>query len=263
MTKGNQQYDRGATAIDNQRLVTDGGQPAPPTDEMNVTGRPADRLHEEFETESELIEFLKDGSKVSEFSGIGSTTSNRVFDWFETEYSEANRERIENDEAYCTEYYDQDERNADGEYLWGFICPRCESENPLKGNPEDFRNRPFGCTTCNWVSCLHADAVERFIESVDRDMATKEVATDGGQPVDYEYRAIGAAGGGWRRSEWVDKEQGLSDYERASEEWGAVAFERRVSGDDSTIQRKRKPSIEEWMDVTEDDLHFVDEEVKS
>ena len=87
------------------------------------------------------------------------------------------------------------------------------------------------------------------------------VVTDGG--IDYEYRATGAAGGDWRRSEWVDKEQGLSDYERASEEWSAVAFERRAVGDDSTIQRKRKPSTEEWMDVTEDDLHFVDEEVKS
>jgi len=109
--------------------------------------------------------------------------------------------------------------------------------------------------------------VDRKLREVDQQHLDKagievdrEVVTDGGE--DYEYRVTGVGRGSWLRTDWVDKAQALSDYERAREEWaGLVGFERRVSGDDSTIQRKPKPSTGEWNDVTDDDIHFVDEEV--
>lgn len=79
---------------------------------------------------------------------------------------------------------------------------------------------------------------------------------------DYEYRVTGCGGGQWRRSDWMNYDEALEGYETACDEWdGVVGFERREPGDDSTIQRKKSPNDGEWMDVTEDMIHFKDEEV--
>ncbi|SIS21763.1 hypothetical protein [Natronorubrum thiooxidans] len=80
---------------------------------------------------------------------------------------------------------------------------------------------------------------------------------------DYEYRVTGCAGGGWRRTEWRTREQALEDYETACDNWdGVVGFERRTPGDDKTIQRRTEPDSGNWIDVTEDKIHFEDEKVK-
>lgn len=133
------------------------------TDEMNVSGRPATRLSEEFDTDEELVDFLREGGSVTKFSWVGNQTSNRVFSWFEANYSDEYWKMLQNDEAYCTEYYTEDETGEGGEYLWGFVCPRCENDNPMEGNPENLRNRPMRCIKCNWVSCLHKIGIDKFI----------------------------------------------------------------------------------------------------
>jgi hypothetical protein len=182
--------DRVALALDNdQRLMTDGGEvveTALPTDEMGVSGRQADALEDAFESTDEIVDYLTDGGSVSDYDGIGSTTSRRVMDWFEQAYPIAHRERRENDEGICTEYYDGDGRADDGSYLWGFVCPRCESENPLKGDPAGFRGRPYACMTCNWVSLLEGESIDEFVDEVDPEIETPEVATDGGESVGHE-----------------------------------------------------------------------------
>lgn len=137
----------------------------PPTEEINVSGRQADRLTEEFATESELVDYLRDGGDISDFSGLGGTTARRVNSWFEDEHPAAYRARIENDEGVATEFYEQDEQDHE-KYLWGFICPRCEAENPLQGDPSEFRNRVFACTTCKWKVLLHTDPLAEFINRV-------------------------------------------------------------------------------------------------
>lgn len=82
------------------------------------------------------------------------------------------------------------------------------------------------------------------------------------QESEYEYRLTGCGGGTWRRSKWTDYDSALEDYEMACDDWdGVVDFERREPGDDSTIQRKKAPDADEWIDVTEDMIHFKDEEV--
>ena len=78
----------------------------------------------------------------------------------------------------------------------------------------------------------------------------------------YEYRVTGCSGGTWRRTEWTDYDDAIEGYETVYDEWdGVVGFERREPGDDSTIQRKKSPHDDEWIDVTEDMIHFKDEEV--
>jgi len=75
----------------------------------------------------------------------------------------------------------------------------------------------------------------------------------------YEYRSMGAGGGNWRVTEWTDLETALEDYEKASDSWDMVGFERRHPGDDSTIERKPTPDSDEWNEVTEDMLHVKTE----
>jgi hypothetical protein len=64
------------------------------------------------------------------------------------------------DTAYCTDFELDHETPMDSAFLWAFICPRCEGTNPLKGDPAGFKNRPFRCVECNWVSLLDAEAIE-------------------------------------------------------------------------------------------------------
>lgn len=59
---------------------------------------------------------------------------------------------VEDDEAYCTEFVSK-ERSVEGDLRFAFICPRCDAENLLEGDPMQFA-KPFRCLKCNWVSLL-------------------------------------------------------------------------------------------------------------
>lgn len=48
---------------------------------------------------------------------------------------------------------------------FGFVCPQCDETNPLKGDPDDFGNRPFRCVECGYVPLLSADALDAFKEA--------------------------------------------------------------------------------------------------
>jgi hypothetical protein len=141
------------------------GSSDPPTEEINVSGRQADRLTEEFSTKVELIDYLRDGGDISDFSGLGGTTARRVNNWFEEEHPAAHRARIENDEGIATEFYERDDQDHE-EYRWGYICPRCGAECDCKGDPAGFRGRPYECHRCHWVALLHADPLTEFINRV-------------------------------------------------------------------------------------------------
>jgi hypothetical protein len=46
---------------------------------------------------------------------------------------------------------------------FAFICPKCETSNPLKGDPVAFRNRFFRCMGCTHVIRLDATALDQFL----------------------------------------------------------------------------------------------------
>ena len=75
----------------------------------------------------------------------------------------------------------------------------------------------------------------------------------------YEYRVFGCTAGGYRVTDWGTRERAVYVHEECN--WDMVSFERRVPGDDKTIQRKPNPSSDEWNLVTDDMLHLEDEEV--
>ena len=145
------------------------------TGDVGLAGRPAKSLASECSDVDALVEYLRTGNQPSEIDGVGNTSSNRLWDWFKDEYPEAYRERLENDEAYCTSFTTDheipEEEQAPETFYFAFICPRdhCEEKNPLKGSPLGFRNRPFKCEACNWVSCLEGEALESFFDNLSRE----------------------------------------------------------------------------------------------
>jgi len=138
------------------------------TDDLNIATRPAAALADHFETESDLVEAFRDDADFDEIDGVGRRTSQKLWDYLESEYPEVDRERIEASEAYCTEYTTDHELPADaiedGVTYFAFVCPRCSNTNPLEGEPEGFENRPFACTTCNWVSLLEKESLREFAD---------------------------------------------------------------------------------------------------
>ncbi|ELY68883.1 hypothetical protein [Natrinema versiforme] len=79
----------------------------------------------------------------------------------------------------------------------------------------------------------------------------------------YEYRLMGMAETGWRCTEWEDYETVLEKYPKARDSWSGIALERREPGEDTTIERKPRPDVEQWKPVTEDMTHVKGEEVGS
>jgi len=77
----------------------------------------------------------------------------------------------DDDEAYCTEFT-TDHESLKSHHRLDSCGPSfalaVASKNGLEGEPEDFKNRPFRCTSCNWVSLLVAEAIEEFEQSLDR-----------------------------------------------------------------------------------------------
>lgn len=133
-----------------------------------IGGREANALAAEYPDESALVSGFREGDDLADLSGVGGTTANRVFRWAKENHPEAWRARLENDEAYCTEFRSEvdlldDERDPDGN-CFAFVCPRCNRENPLKGDPGDFRNRAFTCIRCRWVCCLAAEFIDEFAD---------------------------------------------------------------------------------------------------
>lgn len=78
----------------------------------------------------------------------------------------------------------------------------------------------------------------------------------------YEYRLIGCGGGVWRVTEWGDRKKMLQDHVKATGNWAAIGIERRLAGDDTTIERK-KPGDGDWTPLTEDMINVKAEQVSS
>lgn len=138
------------------------------TDGLNIATQPAAALADHFEDEPALVDAFRDDADFDDIDGVGRRTSQKLWDYLESEYPEVNRERIEQSEAYCTEYTTDhelpDETLEDGVTYFAFVCPRCSNTNPLEGEPDGFENRPFACTTCNWVSLLEKESLRAFAE---------------------------------------------------------------------------------------------------
>lgn len=138
------------------------------TDEIGLASRPADALADHIESESALVDHLRENNDVDEFSGVGRRSASRIWEWFEDEYPDANRERMEDSEEYCTEFtadVEQADAAASDKFVFAFVCPRCGAENPLKGDPRDFKNKPYPCVNCRWVPLLVAQFLEAFAEA--------------------------------------------------------------------------------------------------
>lgn len=138
------------------------------TDELPVSGRAASNLADEYDSVDDLITAYREADDITDISYIGSSTMRDLREFIQERDPDAERVRNENDEAVCTEFttdYEPDDADEDAFYF-AFICPRCGHENPLKGEPEAFKNKPFGCRGCSWVSLLESDALGRFAEEV-------------------------------------------------------------------------------------------------
>lgn len=72
------------------------------------------------------------------------------------------------DEGICTEFTTEhgvSDKAHPEKFYFAFICPECGGTNPLMGDPRDFKNLPYRCMDCNWVSLLLDDAIDKFVES--------------------------------------------------------------------------------------------------
>ncbi|WP_139327072.1 hypothetical protein [Natronorubrum daqingense] len=139
-------------------------------EDMGVSSRPAEKLAEKFETESHLVDYIVNDGKLTDFSGVGDRSASHVRTWFVTEYPEKERERKQHSESYCTEFttdhgIPEDEKKEPSEPYWAWICPRCSNKNPMYGHPNGFKNRPYACTTCRWVSALDAESIDEWLEN--------------------------------------------------------------------------------------------------
>jgi len=138
-------------------------------EERGMRTQEAEALASEFSTEEEIVEYLVADNTLTDIPGVGNRTSDRIWSWFKENFTEKNQERMERSEAYCMEYQvdTPPEEATDlekGKFYFSFICPRCDTENPMKGDPQEFANRPYCCINCRWVPLLEGGAIERFLE---------------------------------------------------------------------------------------------------
>lgn len=135
-------------------------------DDLDVAGRPGSALTDAYETVEDLLTAYEKGAGITEIRGVGRRTSRKVTDWIEDEHPDIARRRYENGEGYCIEFTTDhglpEERIEEDTFYFAFVCPRCEETNPLKGDPTGFKNRPFRCERCQWVSLLVGEFLEEF-----------------------------------------------------------------------------------------------------
>jgi predicted RNA-binding Zn-ribbon protein involved in translation (DUF1610 family) len=129
-----------------------------------ITGVQQTRMLERYEDEDALVDAFRSGVDFTDHDGIGKTTSTRLHAYLEDEYPDAHRTRIENNEGICTTFTTDHglEDPPEDAFVWAYVCPRCGSTNPLKGDPSGFGGRPFACDDCRWVSLLYGEDVQAF-----------------------------------------------------------------------------------------------------
>lgn len=141
------------------------------TDELPVSGRAADSLDDEYDSVDELMDAYRQATNLTDFAHIGQETARDLREFIHDRDPDAERARNENDEGVCTEFttdHGLDKPDSDV-FCFAFICPRCDAKNPLKGDPSNFKNKPFHCEDCSWVSLLEANALNKFADSVEVD----------------------------------------------------------------------------------------------
>lgn len=138
-------------------------------EQCDIAPQPADALRERFGSESELVAFLTKDRTLSEIEGVGMQTAGAIGEWFTDEHPDKHRQQMIDSEAYCTEFTLSEQPDKSGpqdidDLRWAFICPRCENETQLQGHPDGFKDRPYRCSTCNWVSLLYASFIDEFLQ---------------------------------------------------------------------------------------------------
>ncbi|WP_254810668.1 hypothetical protein [Natronosalvus amylolyticus] len=140
------------------------------SEEIGVAKRPANALVEEYPTRESVLETFLADDRFDHVSGVGNRTTGKLWDWLTETYPEKNRERIENSEAYCTEFttdhgLEESEKHDPEMFYWAWICPRDGHKNVMKGDPRDFADRPFACVQCRWVPLLDRESLLEWFES--------------------------------------------------------------------------------------------------
>lgn len=130
------------------------------TDELPVSGRAETNLRAEYDSFDDLLNGFRNADDISDIDYIGSKTMGDLRKYITDHDPDAERARKENDTSICTEFTEDVE--TDGDATFAFVCPKCGEKNPLKGEPTGFKNKPFACIKCNWVSLLDADALKTF-----------------------------------------------------------------------------------------------------
>lgn len=140
--------------------------------EIGVSKQPAKALADYFDSEEAVVEFLTEDKSLTDISGVGEASASQLWNWYQAEYPEKDLERREQSEAYCTEYtidhgLDQEQLDPEHDIHWAWLCPRCGSKNPMKGDPDGFKGRPFACVNCRWVPLLDGEALAEFRDGLD------------------------------------------------------------------------------------------------
>lgn len=76
------------------------------------------------------------------------------------------------DERRCTTFTtDHGLTNlSDDEFAFAFVCPGCDTQNTLKGDPQAFRGKLFHCLCCSRISLLDTTVLDHFIAEVRADV---------------------------------------------------------------------------------------------
>lgn len=136
------------------------------TDRFGLTSRTASALADGYDSLDDLLDAYRAGDDLTDLDGVGRRTSFKVTTHIEEEHPEAVRTRLENDEGVCLTFttdHGLDEADLESDtFYWAFVCPRCEATNPMQGDPDGFKGRPYACETCQWVALLEAEALGAF-----------------------------------------------------------------------------------------------------
>lgn len=135
---------------------------------FSLADQPAEAIAETFDSREDLLEHYRYAVDFMEIDGVGKQTAASIRSWVEENRPEVAQERKVNDEGICTEFTTDHgldlEDSDDDTFRFAFTCPRCESKNPLKGDPDMFAGRPFDCENCRWVSLLDPELLGEFRE---------------------------------------------------------------------------------------------------
>lgn len=146
-------------------------------DALPFGGRAASNLAEEYERMDYLLVDYRAAADLTDIPYVGKERMKQLHEFINDIDPDARHIRKENDMGICVSFTDDPDLDlelAEEDADFGFVCPRCGEENALKGEPSAFKNKPFRCESCAWVSLLDGPALDEFEKQQFSGVATDE-----------------------------------------------------------------------------------------